>query len=130
MAGVGSTKVDETFYQTTGVRLEDTSLLRLFNVLLDEDRITKYLNIFKTLRINIDRADKFDYFETYSAENDAWWDNIANAIYGSPKLWWVVAVFNDVVNPFEELDEGQLLKILKPDYLFDMFKDMDVIREL
>ena len=125
-----STKVNETFYEATGIRLKQTSFLRLFNILLAPDRITKYLNIFKTLRVNTDPAADYDYFSTYEATNDPWWDTIAAEIYGTPYLWWLIALFNDVVNPFEEIEDGQNLKIIKPDYVFTLFKDMDSIREL
>jgi len=125
-----STKVNETFYQATGTKLKQTSLLRLFNILLAPDRTTKYLNIFKSLRVNIDQQANYSYFQTYQTDNDPWWDMISSELYGTPYLWWVIALFNDVFNPFEDIEEGQNLKILKPDYVFTLFKDIDEIREL
>ena len=126
----GSEKVDKTFFEATSIRLKQTSILKAFNVLKDEDRVTEYLNIFKSLKLNVDEETTMAYFETYETENDDWWDNISFNVYGTPYLWWVVALFNDVINPFEELDEGQNLKILKPVFIFSLFKDMDTIREL
>ena len=43
----GTTKVDETFFELTGIKLPPTSQLRLYDILLDVDRETKFLNIFK-----------------------------------------------------------------------------------
>lgn len=126
----GSEKVDKTFFEATNIRLKQTSLLKAFNVLKDEDGVTEYLNIFKSLKLNVDEETTMAYFETYETENDDWWDNISSNVYGTPYLWWVVALFNDVINPFEGLDEGQNLKILKPVFIFSLFKDMDTIREL
>jgi hypothetical protein len=95
-----------------------------------EDRVTEFLNIFKALKLNKDNEVNLAFFETYETENDDWWDTISYKIYGTPHLWWVVALFNEVVNPFEEMDEGLNLKILKPIFIFSLFKDMDSIREL
>ena len=125
-----STKVDKTFYQVTDIKLRQTSMLRLFDILLAPDRTTKYLNIFKSLRVNTSQQSDYTFFSTYETSNNTFWDTIANEIYGTPYLWWVVALFNDVFNPFEDLNDGQNLQILKPDYVFTLFKDIDAIREL
>ena len=124
-------KIDQSFFETTGIRLKQTSILKAFNVLKDgEDRVTQFLNIFKSLKLNTTEEVDLSFFDTYETENNDWWDNIAYAVYGSPHLWWVIALFNEVVNPFEEMEEGMNLKILKPIFIFQLFKDMDTIREL
>lgn len=124
-------KVDKTFFETTGIRLKQTSILKAFNVLKDgEDRVTEFLNIFKSLKLNKDSEVDLSFFETYETENDDWWDNVSFTVYGTPNLWWVIALFNEIVNPFEEMEEGLNLKILKPIFIFQLFKDMDTIREL
>lgn len=128
-----ATKVDETFSELTGHELRTTSQLKLFNILLDpEDRLTNFMNIFKSLRINTDILTDISLFETYEVEGEreSWWDNISYDIYGTPYLWWVVALFNDVTNPFEELEEGTNLKVLKVDHLYTLFKDIENIAEL
>ena len=125
-----STYIDESFFEVTKVKLKQTSFLRAFNLLQDSDRVTKYLNIFKSLKLNTSEEFDLSFFETYETENDDWWDNISYNVYGTPHLWWVVALFNNIFNPYEELDEGQNLKILKPVFVFTLFKDMDNIREL
>jgi len=128
----GTTKITSSFYELTGHELRTTTLIRLFNILLDEDRLTYFLNIFKSLRVNQNIMTNIALFDTYEVEGEreAWWDNISYDIYGTPYLWWVIALFNDVTNPFEELVEGTNLKVLKPEYLYTLFKDMDNISEL
>ena len=129
---MASTKVAESFFELTGNTLQNTSMLKLFNILLDEDRETQFMNIFKTLRVNKDVKTDIYAFDTYEVEgeNQAFWDNISFDLYGTPFLWWIVAIFNDVVNPFEELEPGGNLQVLKSDYLYTIFKDIDTLSEL
>lgn len=130
--GIGASKINQTFEEVTGIRLPNTSQVRLFNIMLDEDRTTKFLNLFKTLKINDDILNNISLFTTYHVEGEsqAFWDNISYDLYGTPYLWWVVALFNDVVNPFEELEAGQNLYVLKASQLFALFKDIEVIGAL
>lgn len=127
-----TTKVTESFAELTKKTLPTTSQLRLFNILLDVDRETKFMNIFKTLVVNTDILTDISFFDTYEVEGEgqAWWDNISSDVYGTPNLWWVVALFNDVTNPFEEIDAGQNLTLLKPVHLYTLFKDIENIAEL
>ena len=100
--------------------------------MLDEDRETEFMNIFKTLRVNRDVKTDIFAFDTYEVEGEAqaFWDNISFDLYGTPFLWWIVAIFNDVVNPFEELEPGENLSVLKSEYLYTVFKDIDTLSEL
>jgi hypothetical protein len=130
--GIGATRVDKTFSEVTNIDLPSTSQLRLFNIMLDEDQSTKFLNLFKTLKVNDEILNDISLFSTYHVEGEsqAFWDNISYDLYGTPLLWWVVALFNDVVNPFEELEEGANLYVLKSSQLFKLFKDIEVIGDL
>ena len=129
---MASTNVAESFFELTGNTLQNTSMLKLFNIMVDEDRETEFMNIFKTLRVNRDVKTDIYAFDTYEVEgeNQAFWDNISFDLYGTPFLWWIVAIFNDVVNPFEELTPGGNLSVLKSDYLYTIFKDIDTLSEL
>jgi len=127
----GSQKLKQTFYEVTGARLPQTSMLRLFDILVDEsDKYTKFLNIFKSLRINTSAQTNLLFFKTLDIEDETFYDNVAYQLYGTPNLWWVVALFNDVVNPFEELQGGTSIKVLKPEHIFTLFKDMEAVSEL
>ena len=130
---MASTNVTESFFELTGNTLRNTSMIRLFNILLDEeDRETQFVNLFKSFRINQDLMTDIMFFDTYEVEGEgqAWWDNISFDVYGTPFLWWMVALFNDIVNPFEELEPGSNLSILRSEYLYTLFQDLDVISEL
>jgi hypothetical protein len=121
--------IDKTFYEETGNRLSNISYLRLFNMLKDADG-TKYLNIWRSFVLNEDVTDDTVFYETYDVGNEDWWDNIAYYYYEAPGLWWVIAMMNDVVNPFEELEIGSNIKILKDRYLYQLFKEMEAIKDL
>jgi hypothetical protein len=125
-----TTELDETFYEATGTILGETSYLRLFNILLDIDRETKLMNVFKSVSVNEEAQTDILAFDTYEVPESYFWDNIAYEVYGTPKLWWVVSLFNNVVNPFEELEEGSNIKVLKSEHIKTVFDDMERISEL
>lgn len=123
------TKSTESFYESTGRKISNNSQLKLFNILRDHDT-TKFINIWRSFSLNDDATTNILYYDTYEVGSDAWWDNISYDIYGTPELWWVVAMMNDVVNPFEELEEGSNIKYLREDYLYVLFKDIERLSDL
>lgn len=38
-------------------------------------------------------------------------DHIAFEFYGTPRLWWLIALANDIIRPWEELPVGTLLRL-------------------
>lgn len=38
-------------------------------------------------------------------------DLISSTIYGTVNLWWIIAIVNDISNPFEEAESGKMLRI-------------------
>ena len=92
---------EESFFELTGVEKSSFSFLRLFNVLLDEDRETKFLNIFRSYIANEDVFTDVAFFETYEVSNGEYWDNVSFNLYQTPYLWWVIALLNNIENQFE-----------------------------
>jgi hypothetical protein len=123
-------KLDTTFYDETEKRLSNASFLNLFDILLDTDRSTKFMNIFKSYVVNDQATTDIIFFDSYEVEDPAWWDDISWKIYGTPNLWWVIALMNNIVNPFEELEVGSNIKVLKPDFLYIVLKDIERLKEL
>ena len=70
--------------------------------------------------------------DTYEVEGDgeAWWDNISYDVYRTPYLWWIVAIMNNITNPYEELEPGSNITILKKDYMYTLFNDIERISQL
>ena len=38
-------------------------------------------------------------------------DMLGVLFYGDPGLWWTVCTYNGIINPFEELIEGKVLRV-------------------
>lgn len=106
-----------------GRYLNSTSLLNMFSPLQSDDS-TKFLNVFKTSSVNKDIYYNEFMFEYYTITYDDWLDNISNKFYDTPYLWWVVAMFNDMTNPFEDLVEGSTIKILRYQYVGIILDDV------
>jgi len=121
------TKSSSTFRGITNHTIEDQSFLKTFNVLLDHDRITHFMNIFKSYEFNKTITSDVSFYYTYEVEDEEWWDNISVKYYNTPLLWWVVAAFNNVVNPFEAPISGSNIKILKSKYIYSLLRDLDII---
>jgi hypothetical protein len=53
------------------------------------------------------------------------WPLIAHKIYGSAKLWWVLAELNNVLDAFTELPEpGETIKIITPQLMWQVLNDV------
>lgn len=123
------TRINKTFYEETGTRLSNVSYLKLFNLLKDTDG-TKYMNIWRSYELNAEVTDESVYYISYEVSDDDWWDNISYYYYETPFLWWIIALMNDVQNPFEELEAGTNIKILREEYLYQLIKEIENIQEL
>jgi hypothetical protein len=122
-------KIDKTYYEETGRRLANVSQLKLFSMLQDID-FNKFLNIWRNFTISEKSISSILHHDTYEVQNDDWWDNISFKYYGTPNLWWLVALMNNVINPFEELEVGSHIKILKNKYLYQLLKEIRGVSEL
>lgn len=120
---------DKKFRELTNYRLRNTSLLHQFNILQDEDG-NYLLNIWKSYSIPDDIKNNEDYTFEHDVDNNDWWDSIAYDYYENENLWWVVALTNDVVNPFEELTPGETIDILDDRFLYQVIKEIKNISEL
>jgi len=123
-------RLNNSYYEETGKRLSNTSQLKLFPIMLDEDKETKFLNLFRSYKLNDEVQTDVVFFETYEVSNGEFWDDISYNIYGTPQLWWVIALINNIVNPFEELEEGDNIKVLRESYIYNLIKDMESFSDL
>lgn len=122
-------KLSGNFYDVTGTRLPVTSQLNGMNILQDVDK-TKFLNIFKFFTIDDNVKNNTSMYYVYEVEHNEWFEYIAHKVYGNVYLWWIVALMNDIINPFEELEPGTLLKILKKEYITQVLRDLATFSKL
>lgn len=123
-------KSSRRFRNISGNILSVGSRLNLFNILYETRNNVYFLNIFRNFDINDRIKENNVYFDIYYAEEEDWWDNISYKYYDTEKLWWLVCEMNNIVNPFEELEAGQQIKILKEGYLYNVFKNLTEISRL
>jgi hypothetical protein len=122
-------RIPESFKEVTGEDLANTSQLKLFNILLDENN-TRLQNVWRSYSLNELITDETIFYQTYEIQNEDWWDNISEIFYDSPNLWWVLCIMNNIENPFEEIEAGQETKVLRENYLYQLIKEMEIISEL
>lgn len=117
--------MDLSQYNTyTKQNLSNSSQLKMFTILDDVLNNTYYLNIFRSYIINTSALNDSSFYETYEVENEDWFDNISFKFYNTPSLWWVICIVNNIVNPFEELESGQILRILKGTHIYSILKEV------
>ena len=117
------TKTKERYQDITGITPKNVSQLKMFNILKDLDKIEYFANIFRTYKLNENYVDDYRYYIQHQVSNTDWWDSISEFYYGTPYLWWVIAAINNVTNPFEELNEGDSIKILKEQHLYRVIRN-------
>ena len=118
---------DKTFEDITGHSLSNTSMLNLFNVLEDSDRI-KFLNIFKPYVINETILANILYYYTYEVNDSDWGDMIAWKNYRDQNLWWVICLTNNIINPFEEIEQSMNMKILNKNIIPIIIREIQDIK--
>jgi hypothetical protein len=65
----------------------------------------------------------------YRVRDQDHWDSLAFSLYGNVDLWPVLAEFNQVVNPFEELPAGRELTIPSTNAVFLDYLDFEIVGE-
>ena len=122
-------KTDKSYKEASGERLDNVSFLNLFDVLFDTEQDEYVLNIFKNFVIN-EKMQNAENSNKYYVDNDDFWENISYNHYDNEKLWWTIALNNEIYNPFEELDEGKELKVIKMMYILELLKNFKNMSEL
>lgn len=123
-------KTKEKYQNLTGITNKNTSQLKMFNILKDLEKVEYFANIFRSYILNDAHIDDYRYYIQHDVTNTDWWDTISNQYYGTPKLWWILAAINNVVNPFEELTEGDVVKVLREQYTYKIIKDSNNLGKL
>lgn len=57
----------------------------------------------------LEKTDK-DLYTTVKPGEEGRLDLVALRVYRLQQLWWVIAVFNDIIDPFEEAAVGRVLR--------------------
>lgn len=93
----------------TTTTLGQNSFANLFNV-VNRGKLS-YFNLCKNLSFdNVEFIDQ-SLYTTYMVQENDCWTNISYKTYGTIDLWWLIAKFNNVKNPFIGLTPGSYIKI-------------------
>ncbi len=96
-------KEDKVYRELTNLRFLTSSRLNLYNILVDKLDNIFFNNLFRSIGVyNI--IDNNDFFDLYTTESTDWWDNISEKFYGTPTLWYLLCITNNIINPYECID--------------------------
>jgi len=103
-------------------KLSNSTMLRMFDILKDDDD-QYFMNIFKNFTIDSTIFDIPTNTESIGIV-EPWWETISYKYYNDIDIWWLICLSNNILNPFEEINEGNILTILLPHYIPYIQRDM------
>lgn len=103
--------------------LDKYNFARMFDVVQRGNN--SYFNLCKTIRFqNIDTMLP-KYYANYQVRPKDTWTNLSYKFFGTYKLWWLLCKFNDVVDPFKQLQEGVVIKIPTKEVMRQIIENLD-----
>jgi hypothetical protein len=85
-----------------------------FNVYETEDGL-RFFNILRNL--SVFPANNSEVEEEYLTKSQDTWYSISYDFYGTLNLWWMICLYNQIINPTVPISRDKTLKILKPEYV-------------
>ncbi len=74
------------------------------------------LNLMKKVSIPSGSIDEqYIYYKVINY--NAPWTSVSFSEYGSIRLWWLICIMNNIMNPIHNIPPGTVLKFLKPEYV-------------
>jgi hypothetical protein len=104
------------------VNLHSYDYANLFSVQTDENGFS-YFNLMNSLIIDGDIDDTL-YTEVFFNEEESWY-GLSNRFYGTPRLWWIILVTNNIINPFEDKKTGDKIKVLKGEVVSEILSNIN-----
>ena len=89
--------------------LDNYNFANLFNVVNKGEK--SYFNLCRSIYFDIEDISP-DLITVYEVAEGDTWTNISYRNFGTIKLWWLICKFNNIKNPFEEIEAGKIIKIL------------------
>ena len=88
--------------------LDNYNFANLFNVVNRGEK--SYFNLCRSIYFDIEDISP-DLITVYEVAEGDTWTNISYRNFGTIKLWWLICKFNNIKNPFEEIEAGKIIKI-------------------
>lgn len=89
-------------------RLKNENLENIFNVYQDDNDFY-YYNLLQSIHFPQNLPDS--YFVQYNVTYGDTWPFVSYKVYNNTKLWWVITLANNIINPLDLLQSGTILKI-------------------
>ena len=90
-------------------KLKNENFENIFNVYQTENGLY-YYNLLQTIEFPQNLPPTF--FKPYTIAYGDTWPFISFKVYGSPNLWWVILLANNILNPLKKIPTGT--QILTP----------------
>ena len=81
-----------------------------------------FYNIIK--KITIPKDIQSEIFYEIRINSNKPWTTLSNDIYGTQDLWWLICLLNEVYNPINNPKLGSIYKIIKPDFVSTILKEI------
>lgn len=101
--------------------INDYDMANIFNAY--EDKGFQFFNLHNTIYVD-PNIDPVLYTTHLYSETDDWY-SLSNRYYKTPRLWWVILIANQIVNPFDVLRAGTPLKILNGQVVSDIITQIN-----
>jgi len=82
------------------------------------------LNIFSRYKLIEAYKTDIKYYEEYTITSFDRWDILADKFYGNVNLWWIIAIFNSIIDPFASFEVGKKINVIKSQYLPEILRSI------
>lgn len=112
-------------YQNSIVSLPDLNMYRYEKIfkLYQTSNQQYFYNLIQSIFLP-DNLDKRALFYLTIQQSQPWTMVSFNA-YQTIELWWLILLTNKIFNPFEILQVGTVIKLIKPEYIPDILKEIN-----
>jgi hypothetical protein len=90
----------------------------------DEDSYY-YFNILKKISIDDSNIDP-EVFYYVKVDRKLPWTSISYNLYGTQHLWWLILLFNNIINPTTLPKIGDVYKVIKKEYVNDIVSQLSI----
>jgi hypothetical protein len=111
-------------YQNAITSLPSLNTLRYERIfkLFTTEQNQYYYNLLQSIYIS-DDIDDTKIFNLTVKQNLPW-TAISYNVYGNIELWWLILLVNKIYNPIKEPAQGMVLKLIKPEFVPDILREI------
>lgn len=108
-------------------QLQSQNFENIFQVYTDQDDFYFY-NLLQTIHFPQNLPDVF--FKIHYVTYNETWPVISYKYYNTTKLWWVIALANNIINPINSITPGDPIKIPNPSIVSEILTQIALNKQL